>query len=179
MPYSYIQTHLCPRLLNQLIYRKLLCNGVASHRLAVLLLSYEFTLTYSFLIKNSQKQTTMLNHQYIMHTMHTLQFQNNSFLTTGSGKILAASSWPEHVWSLACLQAVLGDVWAEFKCSEQKDRKVTYWHNKTLCIRIHSMKEIGMQLIVFEEQVLVGAMHPTWNISLSLVLLLLSSILQC
>lgn len=107
MPYSYIQTHLCPRLLDQLIYRKLIFKGGASHRLAVPLLSYEFTLNYSFLITNSKKQTTMLNHQYIMHA---LQFQKNSFLTTDGGKILATSSQPGHVWSLACLQAVLGDV---------------------------------------------------------------------
>jgi len=41
------------------------------------------------------------------------------------------------------------------------------------------MKETDQQLIVFGEQVLVGALHPTWNISLNLVLLLLCSILQC
>lgn len=34
----------------------------------------------------------MVNHQYIMQTIHTLQFQKNSFLTTDGGKILAASS---------------------------------------------------------------------------------------
>lgn len=40
------------------------------------------------------------------------------------------------------------------------------------------MKEIEPQLIVFGEQALAGALHPTWNISLNLVLLLLRSILQ-
>lgn len=38
--------------------------------------------------------------------------------------------------------------------------KIRYQHNKNPCIRIHSMKELELQLLVFGEQVLVGAFHP-------------------
>lgn len=41
------------------------------------------------------------------------------------------------------------------------------------------MKVIELQLIVFQEQVLVSGLHPAWNINLTLVLLFLRSILQC
>lgn len=112
----------------------------------------------------------MLNHQYLMHATHIL-VENNYFLTTDNGKILFASNRAGHVWDFVINCIAMSELY--FNVPKIVMQKVRYWCKTPLCILIHSMKEINLQLV------LMGAFQPTWNISLSLVLLSCCSILQC